>query len=118
MRSGSSPFAPGVYAFSLFALYAPNVILVSCVLFAIATASRSLLLYGGVVGILVAGVAGALAADVSNARAATLLDPLGIGAFEIATRYWTVFDRNVRVLSLDGPFLASRRSGWRRRSRW
>ena len=37
-----SPFAPGVYAFSLFALYAPNVILVSCVLFAIATASRSL----------------------------------------------------------------------------
>ena len=73
------PFAPAVYAFSLLALYAPNVILVSCVLFAIATPSRSLILtYGGVVGIMVAyGVAGALAADVSNARAATLLDPLG-----------------------------------------
>jgi hypothetical protein len=86
------------------------VILVSCVLFTVATLSRSLILtYGGVVGIMVAyGVAGALAADVSNARLATLLDPLGIGAFEIVTRYWTVLDKNVRLLSLDGPFLASR----------
>src|SRR5262245_23210928 len=104
------PLAPAVYAFSLLALYAPNVILVSCVLFAIATPSRSLILtYGGVVGILVAySVAGALAADVSNARAVTLLDPLGLGAFEVATRYWTVLDKNVRLLSLEGPFLLSR----------
>jgi hypothetical protein len=36
------------------------------------------------------------------------MDPLGIGAFEVATRYWTVADRNHRLLALDGPFLASR----------
>ena len=113
------PMAPAVYAFSLLALYAPNVILVSCVLFAVATPSRSLILtYGGVVGILVAyGVASALAADVSNSRLATLLDPLGLGAFGIATRYWTVLDKNVRVLSLDGPFLASRALWLARRAR-
>ena len=91
-----SPFAPGVYAFSLFALYAPNVILVSC-----ACCSRSRRRRAACSSPTAAWwgswwrtPAGALATDVSNARAATMIDPLGIGAFGIVTRYWTVFDRN------------------------
>jgi ABC-2 type transport system permease protein len=37
-----------------------------------------------------------------------ILDPFGLSAFSIATRYWTVFEKNTRVLPVEGAFMVNR----------
>lgn len=98
------------YLFSLAVLVAPNLLLTGALFFSIATWTRSMLwTYVGVLAMFVGyGVAGALASDVDSEMQAVYLDPFGGGAFSIATKYWTVAERNSQVLPLDGPLLANR----------
>ena len=104
------PFRPMDYLFSIGVLAVPVVVFTACVFFAVATLTRSTILtYTSVVGMLVGfTVAGNLLADVENDRLATLLDPFGFSAFSIATKYWTVGDRNTLLLPIDGAFLLNR----------
>lgn len=104
------PFQPGAYAYSFFVLALPNLLLMSAVFFGLATLTRSMMgSYVGLVAFLVGYVvAGSLLSDIENQTLATLLDPFGIGAFSIATRYWTTFERNSRLMGIDGGFLANR----------
>src|SRR6185436_9856703 len=72
--------------------------------------TRSLIAtYASVVAFFVAYFAsGALLSDIENERLAGLLDPFGLNAFSIATRYWTVFDKNTRVVPFEGIYLWNR----------
>ena len=101
----ASPYLQGLAVFVL-----PNVLFTGSVQFALATATRSLVAtYASVVGMFVAyGIAGSLLADIEHENLAAMLDPFGGGAFGIATRYWTVAERNTMLLPVDGALLANR----------
>jgi hypothetical protein len=104
------PFMASPYVFSLLVIVLPNVLFTGAVFFAVAALTRSMLAtYVGVALFFVGySVAGVLLADVENETLASLLDPFGIAPLELATRYWTVFDKNGGTLSLAGPMLWNR----------
>jgi ABC-2 type transport system permease protein len=107
-RVGPFHFAP--YLFSLFVLVVPNLFLFGAIFFCVAALTRSLMAtYASVVGFFVAYfVVSAIAGDVENERLASLFDPFGIAAFELTTRYWTVFEKNTRLLPIADMFLWNR----------
>ncbi len=107
------PFMPGAYAYSFAFLVLPNVLVTGAVFFALATWSRSMAAtYAGVVAFFVAyAIAQALLSDVENEQIVALVDPFAIGAFQVATQYWTTAERNARVLGLD-PTLLQNRALW------
>ena len=53
-------------------------------------------------------IASALSAEIDNKRVAALLDPSGGFAFEQLTEYWSVAEKNGRLLPLTGLLLANR----------
>ena len=88
----------------------PNVIFTACVFFSLATLTRSLMAtYAGLVAMFFGyALAGNLLSDIENERLASIIDPFGSGALAIATKYWTVVERNTQVLALDGVLLTNR----------
>ncbi|HEX2122183.1 MAG TPA: ABC transporter permease, partial [Thermoanaerobaculia bacterium] len=104
------PFELWPYVYSLFVMVVPNLLLAGAIFFAVAALTRSLMAtYSSVVGFFVAyGVAGSMLDDVENEMLAGLLDPFGFGAFGLATRYWTVFQKNTQILPLEGIYLWNR----------
>ena len=104
------PIVLSHYLFSLFVLVVPNLLLAGAIFFAVAALTRSLMAtYASVVGLFVLyAIAGNLAGDIENETVASLLDPFGFTSWALATRYWTVFQKNTQVISLDGIYLANR----------
>src|SRR5688500_7915060 len=104
------PFELWPYIFSTFVMVLPNLLLCGAIFFAVAALTRSLMAtYASVVAFFVAyGIAGSLLGDIENERLGSLLDPFGFTAFGVATRYWTVFDKNTKLLPIDGVFLWNR----------
>jgi ABC-2 type transport system permease protein len=102
-------FMPAPYIFSFFVLVLPSLFLFSAIFFSVAALTRSLMAtYASVVAFFVAsGVSRSLLSERANEKIATLLDPFGFRAFALATRYWTVFERNHSVLKLDGTLLGN-----------
>ncbi|HEX8408852.1 MAG TPA: M1 family aminopeptidase [Thermoanaerobaculia bacterium] len=104
------PFELWPYIYSLFVMVVPNLLLAGAIFFSIAALTRSIMAtYASVIGFFVAtGVAGELIGDIANETVAGLLDPFGMGAFFLGTRYWTVFQKNTQVLPLEGIYLWNR----------
>jgi ABC-2 type transport system permease protein len=98
------------YIFSVLVLVMPNLLLCGAIFFAVTALTRSLMAtYASVVGFFVAyGIAGEQLEDIENELVAGLLDPFGFNTFSIATRYWTVFDKNTKLLPIEGVFLWNR----------
>lgn len=107
-RLGAFTFAPYAYSFAFLVL--PNLLLFAAIFFAVAALTRSLMAtYASVVAFFVAfGISGSLLEDIENETVSALLDPFGFNAFSIATRYWTVFDKNTKLLPIGGVFLWNR----------
>ncbi|HEX8616430.1 MAG TPA: M1 family aminopeptidase, partial [Thermoanaerobaculia bacterium] len=104
------PFELWPYIYSVLVLVLPNLLLCGAIFFAVTALTRSLMAtYASVVAFFVAyGIAGSMLEDIENEMVAGLLDPFGFNAFSIATRYWTVFDKNTKLLPLEGVFLWNR----------
>jgi ABC-type transport system involved in multi-copper enzyme maturation permease subunit len=108
-RIGAFTLTP--YLYSLLVLIAPTVLLVGVVFFSVALLSRSTMAtYASAVAFLVGYLVAASVAgnNLKWEKAASLFDPFGLTSFAIATRYWTVAERNTRVLPLEGIFLWNR----------
>jgi hypothetical protein len=91
-------------------LVVPNLLLFGAIFFSVAALTRSLMAtYASVVAFFV-GLRhlGSLLEDIENETISALLDPFGFNAFGIATRYWTVFDKNTKLLPIGGVFLWNR----------
>ena len=104
------PFQIGPYLFALIAFVLPNSFITGAIFFAIATLTRNLLYtYAAVVAFIVGVITAAnLIPDLEYRTIASLIDPFGLNAFEIQTRYWTVIERNTQTLPFDGTFLLNR----------
>jgi ABC-2 type transport system permease protein len=88
----------------------PNTLFIAAIIFAIAVLTRSTVVsfIGGLVLLVAYGVAQALTTDLQNQKLAALIDPFGTNTFRIATKYWTVADKNSLTLGYSGLMLWNR----------
>ncbi|STR18336.1 ABC-type transport system involved in multi-copper enzyme maturation, permease component [Janthinobacterium lividum] len=105
-----NPVTPLPYLWSFAVFIVPNVLFVAALLMLLAVAGRSMLLvYVGVLAFFVLWAAsGLLAGRPALAMAAALLDPFGVRALALATRYFTSAEMNTALPPLAGLLLANR----------
>jgi ABC-2 type transport system permease protein len=98
------------YVFSFLLLVLPNLFLFGAIFFCVAALTRSLMAtYSSAVGFYVVyGIVSSFTGQVENERLASLFDPFGLAPFELATRYWTVAQKNSQLLSVSDVFLWNR----------
>jgi len=98
------------YLYALFAFGLPTLLIVSAVFFAAATLTRSMMWsYVSAVAVLVLYfVMRGLLRNPAHDQAAALLDPFGLSALAITTKYWTATERNTLLPPLAGAMLANR----------
>ena len=106
---GPQIFSYYAWPFLIFAL--PNIFLLCAALFALATLLRSMMAaYIGAI-VLVMGylvITSILGQKIEYRDAVTKWEPLGTGAVEQATRYWTQSELNSRLIDLSGALLFNR----------
>jgi ABC-2 type transport system permease protein len=107
-RLGPTVWSTYFYSFGVFVL--PNLFFVAALLFLLATLTRSLLgTYIGVIAFFVLWqVAVITAGNLQHMTLGAMIDPFGFGAIELASRYWSIEDRNTRLPELSGLLLANR----------
>ena len=88
----------------------PNVLFLAALFFVFGTLTRSLLaIYlQGVLVFVGWAVALTLVRAVDNKLIASLLDPFGLAATSVVTRYWTLAEKNAQLLPLTGALLYNR----------
>ena len=93
-----------------FLLVIPNLILTSAIFFGLAALGRKMLpVYAGSVILLIGYfVAAQLSASLAVTVPAALADALGGTAIDRLTQYWTPFERNTRLIPLQGIVLLNR----------
>lgn len=104
------PFRPGDYLFTLGVMAVPNLLAMGAIFFAVATATRSLMLtYVSLVAVLIIYlVTGRVFSDPEFRDIRALLDPFGLPAIGNIVRYWTVVERNTQMVPLEGMLLWNR----------
>jgi ABC-2 type transport system permease protein len=99
------------YLFAYGVMGLPVLLVTGAVLFSVATATRSMMATYLAIVVFFAGYAAitALIGTVPTLRPyAPYLEPFGIAAFSLETRYWTAADSNTLLPSLVGPIGSSR----------
>jgi ABC-2 type transport system permease protein len=107
-RLGPTSWMSYVYAFAVFVL--PNLFFVAALLFLLATLTRSMLsTYIGVIAFFVLwNVAVITAENLQHLELGALIDPFGFSALQLASRYWSIEERNTRLPEIGGVLLANR----------
>ena len=107
-RLGPTSAAP--YLWSLAVIVLPNLFFIGALLFCLAVATRSMLMtYIGVIAFLVFSiVTSVLVGDLDTRWIGALIDPYGSAAVDLATRYWSVSERNSLLPPVSGLLLANR----------
>jgi ABC-type transport system involved in multi-copper enzyme maturation permease subunit len=95
----------GIFVFAV-----PNAFFMAAILFTIAVLARNeIVSFVGALLLLTGyGVSDALLSDIERERIAALLDPFAIRTFALATKYWTVAEKNSNSLGLSGLMLWNR----------
>ncbi|HKP79982.1 MAG TPA: ABC transporter permease, partial [Phenylobacterium sp.] len=98
------------YAFAYVWLALPGLLLTSAMFFTLATVTRSMMgAYVGVAGFLVLYLTMNVALrDPERLQLASLVEPFGLAAWELSTRYFTAAEANARMPDLVGPLLWNR----------
>ena len=88
----------------------PNAVFMAAILFAIAVLARNEIMsfIGALLLLTGYGVADQLTQNLERERLAALLDPFGIRAFSVATKYWTIAEKNTHVIGFSGLLLWNR----------
>lgn len=104
------PFRPWDYVHVMLTLAIPNLLLTGAIFFAVATATRSLLLtYASLIALLVIYFSvRAIFSDPADRDMMALLDPFGLSAMGNVVRYWTISERNSQLVPLSGELLLNR----------
>ncbi len=101
---------PGAYLFAYFALALPGLWLSATLFFAVATITRSMMwTYMCVVGLLIAYVVTeALLKRPGFETVAAIVEPFGVSAYALVTKYWTGAERNSLTPAFEGVLLWNR----------
>ena len=109
-RANFGPFRPDAYL-AYFGVYlVPNLLLIGALFFVFGALTRSLLaIYvQGVLLFVAWAVAQSLLGSLENREIAAVLDPFGLAATALTTRYWTVAEKNGSLVPLTGTLLTNR----------
>ena len=115
-------FTPWVHADKIGSFYAmsyvqpfaglvlPNLLLTAAIFFALVSLTRQMLpnYAGGALLLIGYLIAGNLFNDVENKRLAGLVDPFGLRAQAALTQYWSIAEKNSRLVPMTGTLLANR----------
>jgi ABC-2 type transport system permease protein len=107
-RWGGVNWAAHLDGILVFAL--PNTIFIAAIIFTIAVLTRSTVasFVGSLLLLTGYSIAQALTTDLKNETLAALVDPFGIRAFGLTTKYWTVAEKNHLALGYGGILLWNR----------
>ena len=88
----------------------PNALLIGGVFFSLAATTRRMLpVYVGSVLVVIGWLLSSqLLSDLDNKTLASLVDPFGSRALDVLTEYWTIAERNARLIPLEGVLLWNR----------
>jgi len=88
----------------------PNALLIGGIFFSLAAITRKMLpVYVGSVLVLIGWLLSQqLIRDIDNRSLAAMIDPFGTRAVSVLTEYWTIAERNTRLVMLEGPLLWNR----------
>lgn len=104
------PNDPGFYAYAYFGMALPALFLISGIFFSLATATRSMMAtYVGVAAFLILYlVMMGLLRDPERREIAAYVEPFGMAAFGLATRYFTAAEANASLPPFEGVLLYNR----------
>jgi hypothetical protein len=104
------PNRAAAYVLPLLLVLLPNALLIGGVFFSLAAATRKMLpVYVGSVLVLIGWLLSRqLISDIDNKTLAALIDPFGSRALNALTEYWTIAERNTRLIPLEGVLLWNR----------
>ena len=107
-RLGPARFA--VYITPFFTVLLPNLVWIGGVFFCLAALTRRMLpVYIGSIVCLLGYLAGnGLMRDIENKKLAAMLDPFGSVALSRVSEYWTIAERNTRLIPFEGLLLWNR----------
>ncbi|MGB3526424.1 MAG: M1 family aminopeptidase [Flavobacteriales bacterium] len=108
LRLGPNLVLPHLEAFIVIGL--PNILFSAAIIFAVAVLVRSTMASFITAIALFVGysVAASFMSDLDNQTLGAMLDPFGGAATDLITKYWSVEDKNTRLLPLDGVLLWNR----------
>ncbi|HEX2091586.1 MAG TPA: M1 family aminopeptidase [Longimicrobiaceae bacterium] len=104
------PFRLMVFVQPYLVLVLPNLLFTGAIFFALAAVTRQMLPnhVGGVMLLVAYLLSSNLTQDLENERVAALLDPFGLDALSLVTKYWTPVERNALLPQLEGMLLWNR----------
>jgi len=104
------PVSPWTYLSPYFLLLIPNIFIFGSIFFVLAALTRRMLpvYVASVVMMIGYIVAPTLARDLDYKTLAALIDPFGTTALIRMTEYWTIAERNTRMVPFEGVYLINR----------
>jgi ABC-2 type transport system permease protein len=108
------PFRPEAYLGPLLGGAFVNAFFAGCVFFSAYMLTRSsLVIYlSGIVLFLLYQIAGVVTTNLTNERLAGLLDPFGLDTRTVVTKYWTIAERNTKLLPFSSGDMLENRLLW------
>jgi ABC-type transport system involved in multi-copper enzyme maturation permease subunit len=106
----SGPFQVGTYLLPLAFIIIPNLLLMGAVLFALSTLSRKMTstYLAGIAFLAIYAIVGVMLHRMDNESLQVILDPFGITALQVNTKFWTVTDMNQNLMPINATFLINR----------
>lgn len=104
------PFMLAPYVSNYLVSVIPNVIIAGSIFFAVSLISRDIFFIWLFMIILfvILGVSGSYFSSLEKQEIAALADPFGIQAKRLLSRHWSTFEKNNRLITLQGIFLVNR----------
>jgi ABC-2 type transport system permease protein len=104
------PMRAAVYAIPFVTVLLPNLIWIGGVFFCVAALTRRMLpvYIGSIICLIGYLAANGLMRDFENKTLAAMLDPFGSIAMSRVTEYWTVSEKNTRLIPFEGALLWNR----------
>lgn len=98
------------YVVPFFTITIPAILVISAIFLAVGALTRSAFAVHtqGIVLLILWSIAQSLIGKIDNRTLSALLDPIGLTALDLVTRYWSVAERNTSAISLGGVLLANR----------
>ena len=107
-RTGDTVWMGHIWGFLVFTV--TNTLLTGAIIFSIAALTRSTIIsfVGSILLLVGYSISQGLTSNLDNEIVAAMLDPFGIRAFSIMTKYWTVNERNTLAIGFEGILLLNR----------
>lgn len=104
------PFMPQAYLSNFWHTTIPNAFFAGALFFAVSLISRDIfVIWIALIVLYVAtGVSDSYLGDLENQKIASLFNPFGLAAQDYITKYWSIYDKNTRLIPLTGVFLYNR----------